>query len=301
MRFGFIMVVSLALVGGDAFGGSLAHPDWRPDGKALIAEGSCDGDGDLVLVDLETGALTTLWDGGAIESYPRWFADGRRVVFHRMATDRSRARLFIADVVDGAGLRNVRRITDGPFDIEPAPSPDGTVIAFTRPGGEGLDVALLKIANPGEVKVLATPEQENLPSWHPAGSALLYHRASDAAAAQIVLRDLQSGEVSVLTSGDGPNITGHLEAAGGRLVFASERDGDREIYLRHIETGEEERLTTRAGRDGYPRFSPDGIRIAFHRRRADGSTSIVVMTVATGAEREYSCPEIKARSRRPTG
>lgn len=273
-----------------ALGDSLAHPDWHPDGNSLVLESDCFGIANITLLELATGTLTRLWAGKGIESYPRWFMNGQRIVFHQMTLDRRKSSLYFIDVKDRKTLTRVFQLTQGPFDIEPAPSPDGTKIAFTLDGENGLDIAIVDLATPHYKQIFTSNELEHLPTWSADGKSLVYHHQTRTGKAQIVRLQLDTGKRELLTSlKDSPSITAHIDPQRNRLVFASERAGDWELYLMDLASGKSNRLTFRPGRDGYPRFAPMGKRIAFHRQYKDKRSSIIVMDLATYSEVEYTC------------
>jgi len=267
--------------------GDLKHPDWRPDGRLLIAEGSCEGGIDLYTIDLNNNRVKVLWDGGLTEGYPRWFADGRHIAFHQIDSKRN-ARLFMAQISSDLLVTDVHLVSSGPFDIEPSPSPDGKRLAYSNENVNGLSISLL---DPLSRQGLGRPDtgyDEQFPSWHPDGNTLIFH-ARTVDGTQIWSQKLTSGELSRLTVGPGPNFNGDLSSDGRLLAFASERDGDREIYLRDLSSGNVRRVTNRAGRDGYPKFSPDGKKLAFHSV-IDGQFAVIrIVDLDTEEIAEFSC------------
>ena len=280
---GLILAATLAA----ADGGDLKHPDWHPDGKLLIAEGSCAGSIDLYLIDVGSDSSRLLWDGGLTEGYPRWFHDGKRIAFHQIDDNRN-ARVFVADVTAAGMISGIRPVTDGPFDIEPAPSPDNKQIVYSQAGESGLDIALLDLQDQQQSRVWKSAFAENFPSWYPGGVAItFYARKSDGT--QIYRRDLDSNQITALTEGDGPNFVGDISPDGKLLVYSSERDGDREMYLRDLHSGNETRLTNRPGRDAYGKFSPDGRRLAYHSVIDGQFTVIRILHLDTGERSEFSC------------
>lgn len=69
------------------------------------------------------------------------------------------------------------------------------------------------------------------------------------------------------------------------IVFSSKRDGDQEIYLLDLTTGKQTNLSQHpASEDGYPRFSPDGQKIAFATNR-NGRWQIFLMNRDGSAQR----------------
>jgi len=275
-----------AVWAGVASSGDLKHADWHPDGTSLVAEGSCAGGIDLYLIDLQTGQVRRLFDSGNVDGYPRWFPDGRRIAFHQIDAQR-RARIYLADLSQDGELDGVKPVSRGPFDIEPAPSPDGARLAFSSAGEAGQDIAVLELSS-GDTWLWQTDLAENFPSWQADGMALLYHaRRGDQV--QIYRRRLDDDEVEQITVDSSPNLVGQLAPDARRMVFSSERDGDRELYVRDMATGNDIRLTDRPGRDGYPKFSPDGALIAYHRIREDGAAEVRVLDPGTGRARSFSC------------
>lgn len=283
---GVVMLASYAV----AASGDLQHPDWHPGGRLLIAEGSCFGGSDLFLIDLDGNTVTMAWDGGHNEGYPRWFSDGGRIAFHQIDGERN-ARLFVAKLGKNGKVERARRLTNGPFDIEPAPSPAGQTLAFSRTGTDGQDIALLDIATRKLTRTWQTGAAENFPSWDPGGSAVLFH-ARDDNDTQVYQRDRRTGEVTQLTDGTGPNLVADMSSDGRWLVFSSERSGDREIYLRDLDSGEDRRLTKRAGRDGYPKFSPDNRQIAYHSKIDEEYTVVRIMDLDSERIIEFGCPAV---------
>ena len=286
----------LALIGMTVLAGQakavaadLKHPDWHPGGTSLISEGSCLGSIDLFLIDLHTGSVRQLWDGGHTEGYPRWFQNGTRVVFHQI-DDQRQARLFVATPNENGRIETAQRLTDGPFDIEPAPSPAGQTIAFSRPGENGLDIALVDVATRKVIRNWKTDAAENFPSWYPDGNSIVFHATVDNNT-QIYRRELKTDNLTTLTDSKGPNLLANISADGFKLAYSSERDQDREVYIRDLRTGADTRLTNRPGRDGYPKLSPDGRRIAYHSQLDGQHTSIRVIDLTSGEQREFSCPD----------
>jgi len=264
----------------------LKHPDWHPESDLLISEGSCNGNVGLYLVDLAIGSVRLLFSSEYTDGYPRWFSDGQRIAFHQINARRE-SKIQIATVSDTGELSDIQPVTEGPFDVEPAPSPDGTQIAYSALGKRGQDIALARLAG-GRPKVWETEFAESFPSWHPDGGSIIFHATEDERT-QIYQRLLLTYQLSEVTSSSGPNLVGHFSADGKRMVFTSERNGDREIYLKELESGTETRLTNREGRDEYPKFSPDGSRIAYHSDTEDGPTIIRVLNLDSGETADFSC------------
>jgi len=145
--------VSVALyscwVAAPSVGADLKHPD----GRRLVAEGSCDGDIDLYLVDTDARTVRRLRHSPLTEGYPRWFYDGQRVAFHRI-DDTGISRIVVAHVSDAGTIDNQIVVTSGPFDIEPAPSPDGRRVAYHSVTAEdSTSIRIIDLQGPGTVEL----------------------------------------------------------------------------------------------------------------------------------------------------
>ena len=281
----------MALSAAGAVSADLKHPDWHPDGRHLLAEGACSGSIDLYVIDTELSVLHPLYADEFTDGYPRWFADGRRYAFHEIDENNS-ARLFVGEVDENFNPLTVKPVTNGPFDISPAPSPDGSQLVYATNGSNGLDIALLNVERRRMTSSWETSQPDNFPSWHPSGLSIIYH-SNAGNGIQVFQRGVETDLVAQLTHGPGPNMQGHLSADAGLLVFASERDDDREIYLRDMHSLAERRLTNRPGRDGYPKLSSDSSRVAFHRAYDGKATAVVVLDLASGQESVFTCSQVR--------
>ena len=81
-----------------------------------------------------------------------------------------------------------------------------------------------------------------------------------------------------------------------RIAYVSERDDAQHLFLYDFTTSTETQLTTDAKSDDAPRFSPDGLALAFVR----DDTSLVVMDVAGKRERVIASGFISASPRNVT-
>jgi hypothetical protein len=112
----------------------------------------------------------------------------------------------------------------------------------------------------------------------PSGKALApvaVFAAAVVALAVLAIRIPEGGDVEAASSAEdakaiGAPVPPSGGAAGpvgfeGRVVWSSNRRGSHDIYLVELPSGRERRLTSSAFTDTYPRFSPDGRRVAFSR------------------------------------
>jgi Tol biopolymer transport system component len=152
--------------------GSPGGPVASPDGSTIAFSGS---DANIWLLTLAGGGLTQLTtDTGASNYNPAWSPDGSQIYFR--------------DLPSGGGQWNIESVTpngDASFvtsggPIDPAPSPDGTKLAYDVVGGG------LTVSNPDGSSATAVPGPISLafePAWQPVSQVQLVIAADNATVA----------------------------------------------------------------------------------------------------------------------
>jgi TolB protein len=203
---------------------------------------------------------------------------------------------------DGA---DKHRLTMRLTTTDPAWSPDGRRIAFTRNEDKGEfttftndDVFVMDADGDGARQL--TPEVDgsssSQPAWSPNGQTIVYVRGPSRASAVVSVTPLAFGELrkvdadggdeAVLTSGE-PDAAPAWSPDGREIVFVRGHDlnkpsGDMDLFMLDVARGTPRRLTdTPLSLETAPAWSPDGSRIAFARSWATsaftGRAEIIVI------------------------
>jgi Tol biopolymer transport system component len=108
----------------------------------------------------------------ASESGPAWSEDGSRILFVRQGPGGppfgGAGSIWIRKA-NGPGTP--RQLTQGPFDANPAMSPDGDLIAFSRAEEDGRHLMLMKSDGTGPLTDLGLGSK---PDWSPDSSQIVY-------------------------------------------------------------------------------------------------------------------------------
>ena len=145
-------------------------PAFSPDGRRLaLTLSSRDGNLDINVLDLQTGAVERLTDHPAIDTEPVWSVDGTRIFF---TSDRAGGpQIYEMEAKSGARARRVS--FQGAYNARPRISPDGRELALVTREGAAYRIAKQDLAT-GVMQVLSTGTQDESPSYSPAGSTLIY-------------------------------------------------------------------------------------------------------------------------------
>ena len=145
-------------------------PSFTPDGRIVFAsasfdDGSVDGLHHSIYVMADNGAnltrLTTA--GGDFHRYPRVAPDGTTIAFAHNSSSTGRRVIALMDT-DG---QNQRDLTALGFDTQPAFSPDGAWVAFTRIQDGNGELMVLKLGRPESeaVNITNTAVNESQADW----------------------------------------------------------------------------------------------------------------------------------------
>ncbi|MGD2070910.1 MAG: hypothetical protein PVI57_19725 [Gemmatimonadota bacterium] len=151
---------------------SLGPSDWSADGSSmLVARASGDGDIDVFLLDVETGAEARLTDGPASEYSAVFSHDGERIAYHAELGGESQ---IVVARRDGG---EPRAVTSGPgLRYVPQWSPDDAWILFTASeDGEQYDLRAVRVEDGVVVDIVATPEDDREGVWIDVGSGPPVH------------------------------------------------------------------------------------------------------------------------------
>jgi len=224
-------------------------PVWSPDGTqiAYTAPPTLTHGPQLAIVNADGTGPVFPTGTADNESQPSWSPDGSKIAFTRFVPD---GPFFVFEVfamnADGTGQA---RLTDSRADdpgfaaTEPAWSPDGTRIAFTRtitqPGNQPLDE---------EIYVMSADGTDLTRLTHNPATTVL------------------ANDLSPAWSPDGTQI-----------VFSSRREGSYGVHVMNAD-GTGLRRVAEAPQASFPAWSPDGERLAFanpfhdiHTVRVDGT------------------------------
>ena len=253
------------------------NPAWFPDGQSIVFTSERDGSAELYRVNLDGSNLKRLTADPAYDDQAAIARDGKQIVFVSTRGGGT-ADLWILDVDTLA----VRALTSGAGgDFRPTWSPDGNWIAFSSdrasamPMGKGrwehLDVNDIYVIRPdgsGLKRFKNEGRSCGSPKWPDAGRIIAYCASAEemlpfrAAGAQgqteVVSIDIASGHFTEVSVGSGIKVSPGI-LSDGIFGFVRRNAGAQGIFYNDGKTGP-------AGDVRYAAWSPDGRRVAFHRR-----------------------------------
>ena len=218
---------------------SESRPIYSPDGKALAFVSTRSGNGDIYVLNLETGDVRRLtWDDGR-EELDGFSADSKWIYYSTTNTDigGSNHDIYRVNVEGGTPMPVVADRYANEFQA--APSPDGTSLVFCAGG-------------------IAAREWWRKGHSHGGESALwLMHAGKNAP------------EFTQLSPDGSRDLWPMWSPDGGTLYYLSDRNGSQNILSRAPGDGNKKigaPLTQfRAGRIAWPQISRDGRTIVFER------------------------------------
>lgn len=225
--------------------GSYPGYRWAPDGKSIVLHQG----GKIRRVDVQTGQVSTIpfqarvhrtmseqaWvknkisDGPVDVRFIRWFTaspDGKAVAFQALG------RIWVMDLPNGAPKR-LTPSSFGPFEFQPAWSPDGRTIAFTT-WDDAHRGALWQIsASGGEPERLTRVEGEFAnPAWTPDGQTIVVARGAGATARAMTLSRNPFWEiVSLPASGGEETAIVQVNSDGSNQIVRPSVGNDGRIYF----------------------------------------------------------------------
>jgi TolB protein len=148
---------------------------FSPDGSKIALTVERNGDSNLYLVDLHTGATRKLTSDRAINTSPSFSPDGSKIVFN---SDRGGSPQIYIMNADGS---NIHRISFGNGRYTtPVWSPKGDLIAATRQNGNTFHITVMNPDGSGE-RVITSSFLDEGPTWAPNGRVLMFSRETPGA------------------------------------------------------------------------------------------------------------------------
>lgn len=303
-----LAVAKLELI--STFPGSHRWPSLSPDGRMLAFVSDAGGTPQVWIKDLATGDPTQITFGDLPAVRPRWSADGDRIVYTRgggiwsvalpggeprqIVEDGSNAdlspdgrhlvferagQIFIAGT-DGAGASQLprlpRRLIAHYGDSWPTFSPDGKAIAvFLAEEGRHGDYWIVPADGDEPRRITSDFQEGGAPTWTPDGKSLVVSSAR-AGSLNLWRVSVAGGAPDALTTGTGEDLDPVVSSDGRRVLFTNvKRTWD--VVVHDLERGVRTTLLERRTPVVFPRYSPDGRRIAFSARNSRGGMDLFVI------------------------
>jgi Tol biopolymer transport system component len=264
---------------------------WSPDGTRLVFRRIEKTKADIAVADLHSSSATRLTDDIVADMDPAWAPNGRSVYF-ASARGGGLNLWRVPVAAGGTPAGPAEQLTTGAGDdVQPAPSPDGSRIAFAVLGINS-DIWRLPVS-PQTGRVAGAPEPvvgttrvESRGAWSPDGRAIAFNsdRRGDM---NLWIRSMADGSERQLTHGAGGDYQPNWSPDARTIVFFSARSGNADIWAVRLSDGVLSRLTDDPSTDTNPFYSPDGRHIAYLSERGGRSEVWVMNADGSNQRRLY--------------
>jgi Tol biopolymer transport system component len=229
------------------------HPAISPDGGFVAFSSVEAGNSDVWIADLQGEAALRLTSDDARDHSPTWFPDGGSLA-------------FVSDRGGEPAIWKVSRLGGAPRLLvpngqDPAVSPDGRLLAFTRPNREGFrKLAVVSLDRPAAVRFLSREGvwDDERPAWSPDGRTLAYADFN-----HLWLVDVEGGQPRRLTADGDVEVDPAWSPDGAYLYFSRLNDTVFGLWRRLVAGGPPEPVERGPGAARWPSLSRDGHRLAF--------------------------------------
>jgi len=260
-----------------ASSGWQAEPAIAPDGSLVAYTSNESGNPDIWLLDLQGGTSVRLTDDPSNDRSPAWFPDGSSLAF--VSDRQGRPSIWKVSRLGGPASLVVENADD------PAISPDGLSIAFSRADARGfMRIAIAPLSNPDEVRVLTTDQaglwDHRRPAWSPDSKTIAYHAFRD-----LWTVSLAQGDIRRVTTDDAADKEAVWSADGAYIYFSSNREGTRALWRVPVSDGSAVRLTGGQGPESQPSVNRAGDRLVYSTFVDDWN--LVLRDLISGRDRRF--------------
>jgi Tol biopolymer transport system component len=293
------------------FAGSHRSPAFSPDGRMVAFVSDAGGTPQVWIKNLATGNPIQITFGDLPAVRPRWSARGDRIIYSRrdggiwsvapsgqepqqilkdgwnadLSPDGRRlvferaGQIFIAHA-DGVGAQQLprppQRLIEHYGDTWPTFSPDGKSIAvFLGEQGRYGDYWIVPSDGSEPRRVTSDLQDGGAPTWTPDGKSLVVSSARSGSV-NLWRVSIAGGPPEALTTGTGDDLDPVISPDGQKLLFANVKRRWA-LTVQDVHTGTQRTVLERRTALAFPRYSPDGGRIALAGRNARGEMHLLVM------------------------
>ncbi len=184
--------------------------------------------------------------------------------------------------VKGENLKNLssNKATDYAFSY----SPDGKLAFYTNRDGND-EIYIMGVDGKKQSNITNHPSADRIPDISPDGKNVLFLSERDHKSGEIYRIDTTGSSLVRLTYNEYFEDSPVWSRDGKKIIFTRDISdpndtnavSNGEIFIMDADGKNEKRLTNRPGYDGGAEFSPDGTKIAFYGKTAEGTYEIFIM------------------------
>ena len=149
-----------------------------------------------------------------------------------------------------------------PTDGSPSWSPDGSKIVFYSERDGNSEIYVMQTDGSHPMRLTRTAASEGYPNFSPDGTKISFDTDRDGNF-EIYVMNADGSNPARLTNDPARDVSASWSPDGRKIAFMSDRAGEFEIWVMNADGSNPVRVTD-FGSNWFPRWSPDGARLAYH-------------------------------------
>src|SRR5262245_3632295 len=149
-----------------------------------------------------------------------------------------------------------------PADGSPSWSPDGTKIVFYSDRDGNAEIYVMQADGSHPTRLTRTAASEGYPNFSPDGGKISFDTDRDGNF-EIYVMNADGSNPTRLTRDPARDVSASWSPDGRKIAFMSDRTGEFEVWVMNADGSQPTRMTD-FGSNWFPRWSPDGARLAYH-------------------------------------